>query len=126
MLQDPLLYAKFDSHTSAGTNLWGHSKTIPYWMKKYLRWHHQQTRQFLNPQKWNDPSMRYLIMECLENHPKCGGTSDRLKPLPTLIRIAASTNRILLIHWTRPAKLEAFLLPPKGGIDWRVPDWLRE
>jgi hypothetical protein len=126
MLQDPLLYSKFDSNTSAGIYVWGHSKTLPYWMKKYFRWHHQQRRDFLNPQSWNDTSMRYLIMECLENHPKCGGSSDRLKPLPTLVRIAAVTHRILLIHWTRPAKLEEFLLPPKGGVDWRVPDWLRE
>ena len=131
-LQDPMLYQTFQASSSpegeTTTNLWRHSKTIPSWMKKYFRWHQSQRQKYVNPEHWNaSPSnIKYLIMECLEHQPKCGGTSDRLKPLPTLVRIAAYTNRLLLIHWNRPAMLEEFLLPPKGGVDWRVPEWMRK
>jgi hypothetical protein len=31
---------------------------------------------------------------------------------------------VLLIHWTKPAALEEFFVPPKGGLDWRVPKGL--
>ncbi|KAL3936645.1 MAG: hypothetical protein SGBAC_008076 [Bacillariaceae sp.] len=119
--EDPLLYAKF-LNTSETPNLWKSSDKIPKWMKKYFRWHREQHNTRLNPDNWK--SMRLLIMECLDTHESCGGTSDRLKPLPSLIRMAHISNRFLLIHWTRPAKLEEFLLPPSGGMDWRVPDWL--
>jgi hypothetical protein len=120
---DPQLYAPFDT-TATNNYLWKASKTIPTWMKKYFRWHHQQRLQLLNPS--NRTALRLLVMECLEGQDHCGGTSDRLKPLPTMIRFAAITKRLLLIHWRRPAKLEEFLLPPKGGVDWRVPEWLRK
>lgn len=121
--KDPMLYAKF-INTSETTNLWKSSHQIPKWMKEYFRWHRGQRAAMLNPEKWK--SMRLLLMECLDTHASCGGTSDRLKPLPALIRMAYTSNRFLLIHWTRPAKLEEFLLPPKGGMDWRVPAWLRK
>ena len=63
-------------------------------------------------------------MQCLADQDKqrCGGTADRLKPIPFMLRMAYNTRRTLLIRWTRPAKLEEFLVPPKGGIDWRVPE----
>jgi hypothetical protein len=54
------------------------------------------------------------------------GTADRLKPVPYAIRVAYQSKRILLIRWERPAKLEEFIVPPKGGFDWRVPDFLAE
>jgi hypothetical protein len=84
-------------------------------MKHYFRWHKEQRETLLNPKDWK--KLRFLIMECLDAHASCGGTSDRLKPLPSLRRVAHISNRFLLIHWTRPAKLEEFLLPPKGGIE---------
>jgi hypothetical protein len=65
-------------------------------------------------------------MQCiqgLDDH--CGGTADRLKPFLFLLREAHVTKRILLIYWTRPAKLEEFLVPPRGGLDWRAPTWLQ-
>lgn len=123
IFNDPLVYEEYNS-TKYGVNLWDRSNKLPTWMKKYFKWHKKQRRNMLTPENWR--SMRLLIMECLQHQPKCGGTSDRLKPLPTLLRIAASTNRFLMIHWTRPSRLEEFLLPPKGGMDWRVPDWLRK
>lgn len=121
--EDRLLYAKFPN-ASETPNLWKSSQKIPKWMKKYFHWHRAQRVTMLNPENWKN--MRLLLMECLDTHESCGGTSDRLKPLPALIRMAQSSNRFLLIHWTRPAKLEEFLLPPRGGMDWRVPDWLRK
>ena len=40
--------------------------------------------------------------------------------------MAADYQRLLLISWRddRPAPLETFLVPPQGGIDWRLPPWL--
>ena len=65
-------------------------------------------------------------MQCLrdQDEEKCGGTADRLKPFLYQLREAYERQRVLLIYWTKPARLEEFLLPPKGGIDWRVPTWL--
>jgi hypothetical protein len=110
-------------HTATEADLWEESTAIPNWMKTYFKWHCEQREKVLNPGGWR--SMKLFVIECLDFQDHCGGTSDRLKPLPTMLRMAAMTKRFLLIHWTRPAKLEEFLLPPKGGIDWRVPDWLR-
>ena len=112
-----VLYEPYD-----GQKLWHKYERIPNWMKVYFDWHEEQRKKFLNPKDWQ--SMDYLVMQCLKGADKCGGTSDRLKPTPTILRLAQMTNRFLLIHWSRPSKLEEFLLPPKGGIDWRVPDWL--
>jgi hypothetical protein len=107
--------------TPDGTNLWDKSQKIPQWMKNYFEWHIEQ-RKRLTPEEFK--SVHVLVMSCLKTDDKCGGTSDRLKSLPTILRIAAATKRLLLIQWSKPAKLEEFLVPPKGGIDWRVPDWL--
>ena len=119
MRTDPMVYTPFDD--TENTNIWKNSKTIPKWMKTYFRWHRHQRQELLN--STDSTEIRLLVMECLGPH--CGGTSDRLKPIPAMVRVAAVTNRLLLIHWTKPASLTEFLLPPKGGVDWRVPEWLR-
>lgn len=110
---------------SDGTNLWDHDPTIPQWMKAYFNWH-KWRRQTWSPDSWADD--RWMIMQCLrsQDKKKCGGTADRLKPLPTLLRLAYEHRRLLLIRWTRPATLESYLVPPEGGVDWRVPDWLAD
>ena len=90
-------------------------------MMDYFRWH-RETKRNLNESNWDES--KYLVMHCLESHARCGGLSDRLRPLPTLILIAARSQRLLLIQWTRPFPLEEFLVPPMGGIDWRAPAWL--
>ena len=97
---------------------------LPSWMKDYFVWHAQQ-RQTLNASNWEN--RRYLIMTCRDGD-RCGGTADRLRPFLALLRLAADTHRIFLMHWDRhnPAPLETFLVPPHGGLDWRVPDWLLE
>lgn len=89
----------------------------------YFQWHTEQ-RALLrqNPEHWDQ--LKYYLVECTTAYEHCGGTADRLGPLPFHVRIASSNNRLLLIKWRKPAPLEEFLLPPMGGVDWRVPDWL--
>jgi hypothetical protein len=105
------------------SSLWEDSIILPQWMKDYFTWHREQ-RKLVNEENWQ--SFRYIAVICLEGAPKCGGTSDRLRPIPFLLRLAAETNRLLFIKWEKPAPLEAFLVPPVGGMDWRTPDWLAE
>jgi hypothetical protein len=97
------------------------SHQIPAWMQKYFEWH-RDTRYSLSEKNWK--KSKYLVMECLESHDRCGGLSDRLRPIPTLLLIAAKSQRLLLIRWTRPFPLEEYLIPTSDGIDWRVPKWL--
>jgi hypothetical protein len=116
----------FYNISSDGANLWDTSGKIPYWMKHYFNWH-KQARKQLTESNWK--SQRFLIMQCLAGaqYPQpCGGSADRLKTLPWALRTAYRSRRILLIYWTKPAKLEEFLVPPKGGIDWRVPAFMAE
>jgi hypothetical protein len=39
-----------------------------------------------------------------------------------MLLLANKTNRLLFIHWSRPAPLEEFLVPPVGGLNWSVPE----
>lgn len=105
---------------------------IPEWMKDYFRWHRWKRSTWKDPtndntEDWRE-SERWLISQCLmsQDKRKCGGTADRLKPIPTLLRTAYENKRVFLIRWTRPAPLEEFLLPPAGGFDWRIPPALDE
>jgi hypothetical protein len=92
-------------------------------MQDYFQWHAAARHTIqLNPEAWK--SFRFLMLQCLPGSFKCGGTADRLKPLPLILWTAHQSQRMVLIKWGRPAALEAFLLPPKNGMDWRVPDWL--
>jgi hypothetical protein len=34
--------------------------------------------------------------------------------------LANRTNRVLLVRWEKPSKLEHYLVPPEDGIDWTV------
>jgi hypothetical protein len=125
-ITDPSL-ASFYNISSDGTNLWDDNmefESLPRWMKSYFDWH-KHKRKTWTPDSWE--SERWMIMQCLAGHDrKCGGTADRLKPIPWALRVAYQTKRILLIRWTRPVKLEEFLVPPKGGMDWRVPEWMAD
>jgi hypothetical protein len=115
---------EFYNITSDGeNNLWDNDPTLPYWMRSYFNWH-KWKRKTWDLENWE--TERWMIAQCLmdQDKRKCGGTSDRLKPIPTLLRIAYDTKRILLIRWTRPSMLEDFLMPPEGGFDWRVPPGL--
>ena len=103
--------------------LWIRNSTLPRWLSDYMTWHSYQ-RTIWSPQKF--PNQRWMVMQCLRSDTNCGGTADRLKPILWGLRMAYQTRRILLIHWTRPALLQEFLLPPQGGFDWRAPKWLAQ
>jgi hypothetical protein len=87
-------------------------------MKRYFAWHRSE-RSKLTPENWE--AKRYLILRCLREDKLCGGASDRLGPLPYLLMLANRTSRLLFIHWTHPAPLEEFLVPPAGGMNWTLP-----
>jgi hypothetical protein len=100
------------------TRLWDVSLVIPPWMKRYFAWHEKQ-RSSLTSENWR--SKRYLVLRCLSTDAKCGGASDRLNALPYLLMLANQTNRLFFMTWSRPAPLEEFLVPPKGGLNWSIP-----
>jgi hypothetical protein len=102
---------------------WKNSTVLPAWFKDYVALHREQ-RLALNETNWED--QRYLIMRCLDIDTKCGGASDRLQSIPAMLALANKTRRIFFIKWSRPAPLQEFLVPPKGGLDWTIPEWLDE
>ena len=125
-------YNSIPMHLDNVSYIWDEpSVQIPQWMKRYLRWHHH-VRFAIS----NNPSdlagtilpegkhLRFLVMHCMASDAHCGGVSDRLKPLPFILRNAYYSKRLLLIYWNRPGPLEEFLLPPRGGMDWRIPRWM--
>jgi hypothetical protein len=124
-VQDIKSHSIQSNHTDITTALDIHSKArhdrLPEWLQEYIAWHGQQV-QNLNPENWTEH--KYLVMQCLESDNRCGGTADRLKPIPMLLYMAFEYKRILLIRWQRPCKLQEFLMPPPGGLDWRVPEWM--
>ena len=112
-----------DSYNSTSYNILEklnqyNASNVPDWMNEYFDWHAQQLSK-LNESNWKD--FRYLVMRCTKQDDKCGGTSDRIKPLPVFLRLGYQTDRILFIHWTRPCRLEEFLQPHK--MNWTVPNW---
>jgi len=102
--------------------LWESMPSLPSWMTTYFSWHRDQLLT-LDATNWQ--SRRYLIARCLNIDQSCGGASDRLKSIPLLIRFASQQERLLFVHWERPAPLENFLLPPGGGFNWSLPLWLK-
>jgi hypothetical protein len=110
------------SSFDAGANL---TENLPSWLVSYVDWH-RRTKPTITEDNWDQH--KYLVLRCLSWFPFCSGTSDRLRTFLFLLYLAQSdpddAPRVFLIHWSRPAPLEAFLVPPDGGLDWRVPDWL--
>jgi hypothetical protein len=105
-------------------NLWEDDSDVPPpWLKDYMEWHHD-TRQKLNESNWQN--YKYILLRCVEADDKCAGAADRLKMIPMQILLAEQAKRLFFIHWSRPAALEEFLVPPAGGLDWRLPAWLAE
>ena len=119
--QDSTFHFNEPIESNSTGNLWEQSTILPPWMKDYFTWH-KVTYAQLNETNWD--KHQYLIMRCFEEDAKCGGTSDRLQSTPFMILLAHRTQRLLMIKWERPYKLEYFLRSPKGGMNWSVPDWL--
>jgi hypothetical protein len=98
---------------------------IPSWLQDYFTWHAKARRSIDHDiERWQD--YRYLVLRCLAHETKCAGTADRLLALPGALVLAHQSQRILLWYWERPAPLERFLVPPPGGLDWRVSEALRD
>lgn len=58
---------------------WRTSSVLPAWMKDYIAWHQEQ-RSLMTAENWDkNYQFRYLIVRCINEDPKCGGTADRLK-----------------------------------------------
>jgi len=130
------------------------SSRLPEWMKEYFAWHRKERARLVaaGPDRWNSSNTNsttsdgddsdgqqrraqtefsFLVATCLRTDSTCGGTADRLRPLPFLVKLASETRRLLFVYWERPAPLESFLRPPQflrhgggGGVDWRLPDFL--
>jgi hypothetical protein len=106
---------------------------IPEWMKEYLDWH-TQTVATLHQGNWD--RYNYIVLRCYRVDERCGGVSDRLKPVPLILLAAARSRRVFFIHWDRPCRLEEFLVPPHTqrapfslfntiiGVQWSVPDFM--
>jgi len=84
---------------------------LPKWLQDYIAWHAEQRKKPVS-------ECKFLIIPCLYGN-KCGGTSDRLRPLPYWLLLAKLTERVLIIKWDKPHDLHHFLIPPPGGLDWR-------
>lgn len=100
-----------------------HNLTLPSWFVEYAEWHKQQLIKINNdPNHWQDAA-KYLIVRCPRYESQCGGTADRLKSLPVVLRLGYLLDRVVLYNWERPHPLEEFLRPTQFGIDWRYPSW---
>jgi hypothetical protein len=100
------------------------SPQLPDWVKQYTEWHAKQRKRYLDAIRNNSTppeDIHFLISRCLSGD-KCGGASDRLQDMPYNFMLANQTNRVLLIKWDKPARLEHYLVPPEGGINWTISD----
>jgi hypothetical protein len=90
-------------------NLWQNNPNIPDWMKDYFDWHTQQIPK-LNENNWRDS--KYLVLSCELKTERCGGVSDRLKPIPLILLAANRSQRLFLIHWENRVPSRNFWSPP--------------
>jgi len=109
------------ANANSKAKLWGPSMTsvpLPQWLQDYFTWHQEQ-RQTMHRKSHH----RYLIMYA-KRGVQAGGFTDRIRPFPIMLRMAALTHRVLLIQWEKPFALEEFLVPTPGGCNWTVPNYL--
>jgi len=121
---DSFTYSSSCNYTVPSLYPWARSHNLPKYIKDYLNWHVDQTSSMTNAEQQKEKQAKYLVVQCLKEFPRCGGLSDRLRPLPVYIYAAIQMKRILLFQWTKPCQLEEFLTPPPCGINWTVPAWL--
>ena len=94
--------------------------SLPTWMTDYFSWHREQLLT-LTDENWR--SHKFLVSRCLDMDRACGGASDRLKSLPTLLLLAAESRRLLMFEWSRPAPMQAYLVPTHN-LNWTVPSFV--
>jgi len=95
------------------------SCNLPRWMKDYFLWHREQLKSIRQPTDWLQ--QRIFVLRCMDDD-ICGGTADRLRPLPFFLAMAARSKRLIFIRWNRPIRLEAIMEPYQ--LNWVVPDSL--
>ena len=101
---------------------------VPDWLDRFLK--SQPTSS--HSQTLNAPNAKFIVLMCYSYDmgrqlEACGGITDRLMFLPYQMWLAHKTGRRLLISYHKPYPLEAFLVPPQDGFDWRLPKgYLRE
>lgn len=118
----PLSFELPSRNSTAADILWQkQSRRLPEWIRTYVEWHQKQL-EIIQPENWRE--FQFLILRCHVTDDTCGGVSDRLKSIPLLLHWAKETQRIFLIHWSRPCRLEEFLLPLSGGLNWSVPEFM--
>jgi hypothetical protein len=92
-------------------------EAIPQWMTNYFSWHREMRLKFPDKQLFEHPDApKILVRLCTW---QCGGLNDRLSGIPLDLYVANLTGRLLLIKWTYPVVLEAFMIPNK--LNWTVP-----
>ncbi|KAL6760170.1 hypothetical protein V8C86DRAFT_2558305 [Haematococcus lacustris] len=89
------------------------------WLRSYIRWAKGQRSKGIPA-----AGVKYLVWSCevppgtVQPKSTCNGLSDRLRGIMLALRIAATTNRLLLVQQSKPAPMEVFLAPHL--IDWSV------
>jgi hypothetical protein len=94
---------------------------LPAWITNYFAWHGQMRQQFPGQELYeHDDAPQVLLKYCKwQQRVICGGLYDRMSSIPKMLYVANQTNRVLLIKWYVPMKLETFLLPV--AINWTAP-----
>lgn len=83
------------------------------WIKWYEQFH---AKSLLKRNSADRISSRFLVYLCHGQQQGCGGLGNRIKAIVSLFYLAMLTNRVFLIHWGGPEKLENFLQP--NTINW--------
>ncbi|KAJ9513006.1 hypothetical protein QJQ45_029218 [Haematococcus lacustris] len=89
------------------------------WLLEYIRWAKEQRSKGIPA-----AGVKYLVWSCELPPGKklpwvfCHGLSDRLRGIMSVLRLAVTTQRLLLVRQNSPASLEEFLVPHL--IDWSV------
>lgn len=99
-----LLAGALPQHAAAAPDAFDKSR-CPAWLPKYEQWHTSNKGR---------PGSRYLIADA----PGFVGVGDHLRGYMYALRVAAATNRVLLLRWEHPGNLTDFLIPG-SGLDWR-------
>jgi hypothetical protein len=92
---------------------------LPQWFHDYSIWHTQSLQDLARHGNYHD--YQYVLLRCVRKDGKCSGTSDRLKMIPVMLKLAYVSQRLFFIYWSRPCPLEEFLLPNTNYINWTVP-----
>jgi uncharacterized membrane protein YgcG len=93
------------SHFQAAAAVELDKSRCPAWILQYEQWH---------TAKKGIPGAKYLIADA----PGIVGVGDHLRGFMYALRVAAATNRVLLLRWEHPGNLTDFLVPG-SGIDWQ-------